>query len=55
MNLWLGLVQVVIGDLLGGFDSCPGNSATLVDRQFGVVLYDEDVTICSDTQLLLLI
>ena len=51
----LGLIQVMIGDLLGGFDSCPGDSATSVNRQFGVVLYDEDVTIRSDTQLLLLI
>ena len=33
----------------------PGDSATLVDRQFGVVLYYEDVTIHSDTELLLLI
>ena len=45
----------MIGDLLGWLEGYPGDTATLVDRQFGVVLYDEDVTIRSDTQLLLLI
>ena len=47
-----GCDWICIGGALRGY---PGDSATLVDRQFGVVLYDEDVTICSNTQLLLLI
>ena len=44
----------MIEDLLGGFDGYAGDAATLVDRQFGVVSYDEDVTIGSNTHLLIL-
>ena len=44
----------MIGDLLGGFDGYAGDAATFVDRQLGVARYDEDVNICSNIQLLIL-